>query len=53
VAGSPDLGASGYDAFGALSANLRLLIGSKAVDPVSGTASNRSYLRELRRAAPA
>jgi anaerobic selenocysteine-containing dehydrogenase len=28
------------------------LIGSKAVDPVSGTAPHRSYLCEIRRAAP-
>ena len=32
-------------------ANLNLLIGSAALDPVSGTASHRSYLCEIRRAA--
>jgi anaerobic selenocysteine-containing dehydrogenase len=48
----PELGAHGYDAFGPLGANFNLLIGSEALDPVSGTASHRSYLCEIRRAAP-
>jgi anaerobic selenocysteine-containing dehydrogenase len=48
----PELRAPGYDPFGPLGANFNLLIGSKAVDPVSGTASHRSYLCEIRRAAP-
>jgi anaerobic selenocysteine-containing dehydrogenase len=47
----PELGAPGYDAFGPLGSNFNLLIGSTAVDPVSGTASHRSYLCEIRRAA--
>jgi anaerobic selenocysteine-containing dehydrogenase len=47
----PELGAPGYDPFGSLSANFNLLIGSTAVDPVSGTASHRSYLCEIRRVA--
>jgi hypothetical protein len=38
----PELGASSSDAFGLLSANLGLLVGSKAVDPVSRSASHRS-----------
>jgi anaerobic selenocysteine-containing dehydrogenase len=46
----PELGAPGYDPFGPLGANFNLLIGSTAVDPVSGTASHRSYLCEIRRA---
>jgi len=46
-----ELHAPGYDPFGPLGANFNLLIGSKAVDPVSGTASHRSYLCEIRRAA--
>ena len=46
-----DLHAPGYDPFGPLGANFNLLIGSKAVDPVSGTASHRSYICEIRRAA--
>jgi anaerobic selenocysteine-containing dehydrogenase len=47
-----ELDAPGYDPFGPLSANFNLLIGSTAVDPVSGTASHRSYLCEIRRTAP-
>src|SRR6516162_5604997 len=46
-----ELHAPGYDPFGPLGANFNLLIGSKAVDPVSGTASHRSYICEIRRAA--
>lgn len=45
-----ELGAPGYDAFGPDGANFNLLIGSQAVDPVSGTASLRAYLCEIRRA---
>jgi anaerobic selenocysteine-containing dehydrogenase len=48
-----ELDAPGYDPFGSLSANFNLLIGSTSADPVSGTASHRSYLCEIRRAAPA
>jgi anaerobic selenocysteine-containing dehydrogenase len=47
-----ELDAPGYDPFGPLGANFNLLIGSTAVDPVSGTASHRSYLCEIRRAVP-
>ena len=46
-----ELGASGYDPFGPDGANFNLLIGTTAIDPVSGTASHRSYLCEIRRAA--
>ncbi len=46
-----DLGAPGYDPFGPDGANFNLLIGTAAIDPVSGTASHRSYLCEIRRAA--
>ena len=45
----PELRAPGYDAFGPLGANFNLLIGSTAVDAVSGTASHLSYLCEIRR----
>jgi hypothetical protein len=38
VAGLLQLDAPGYDPFGPLGANFNLLIGSTAVDPVSGTA---------------
>jgi anaerobic selenocysteine-containing dehydrogenase len=46
------LGAPSYDPFSAEGANLNLLIGTEARDPVSGTASHRSYLCELRPGAP-
>jgi anaerobic selenocysteine-containing dehydrogenase len=49
--GCAELGAPGYDPFGPSGANFNLLIGSAALDPVSGTASHRSYLCEIRRAA--
>lgn len=44
----PELGAPGYEPFAATGANFNLLIGTTAVDPVSGTASHRSYLCEIR-----
>ena len=43
------LGAPGYDPFGPTGANLNLILGVKALDPVSGTASHKSYLCEIRR----
>jgi anaerobic selenocysteine-containing dehydrogenase len=43
------LDASGYDPFGPEGANFNLLIGSAALDPVSGTASHRAYLCEIHR----
>jgi anaerobic selenocysteine-containing dehydrogenase len=45
------LGAAGYDPFGPQSANYNRLIGTQARDPVSGTASHRSCLCEIRPAA--
>jgi anaerobic selenocysteine-containing dehydrogenase len=44
-----ELDLPGYDPFGPLGANFNLLIGTEARDPVSGTASHRSYLCEIRR----
>jgi anaerobic selenocysteine-containing dehydrogenase len=49
--GCAEIGAPGYDPFGPDGANLNLIIGSAALDPVSGTASHRSYPCEIRRAA--
>jgi anaerobic selenocysteine-containing dehydrogenase len=46
-----EIGAAGYDPFGPQSASLNLIIGTAVRDPVSGTASHRSYLCEIRRAA--
>ncbi|HUB16568.1 MAG TPA: molybdopterin-dependent oxidoreductase [Acetobacteraceae bacterium] len=45
------LDAPGYDPFSADGANLNLIIGSDMLDPVSGTASHRAYLCEIRPAA--
>jgi len=46
-----EIGAPGYDPFGPDGANFNLVIGPAALDPVSGTASHRSYLCEIRRVA--
>src|SRR5271157_3353742 len=46
-----EIGAPGYDPFGPDGANLNLIIGRAALDPVSGTPSQRAYLCEIRRAA--
>ncbi len=45
-----EIGAPGYDPFGSDGANLNLIIGRAALDPVSGTPSIRAYLCEIRRA---
>jgi len=46
--GCAELGASGYDPFGPMSASYNLLIGTAVRDPVSGTPALRSYLCEIR-----
>jgi anaerobic selenocysteine-containing dehydrogenase len=46
--GCDELGAPGYDPFGPTGANFNLLIGTATLDPVSGTASHRSYLCQIR-----
>jgi anaerobic selenocysteine-containing dehydrogenase len=46
----PELGAPGYDPFGPDGANYNLLIGTAAVDPVSGTPPHRAYLCQVTRA---
>jgi anaerobic selenocysteine-containing dehydrogenase len=46
-----ELGAPGYDPFSVGGANLNLVIGGQAADPVSGTAPLRAYLCEVRRVA--
>jgi len=46
-----EIGAPGYDPFGPDGANLNMIIGRAALDPVSGTPSVRAYLCEIRRAA--
>lgn len=47
----PETGAPGYAPFGPRGANYNELIGVGVLDPVSGTASHRAYLCEIRRAA--
>lgn len=46
----PDIGAPGYDPFSSEGANLNLIIGNKAIDPVSGSVPHRAYLCQVRRA---
>jgi anaerobic selenocysteine-containing dehydrogenase len=45
-----DLGVPGYDPFGPDGANLNLIIGNEAIDPVSGSVPHRAYLCQIRRA---
>jgi anaerobic selenocysteine-containing dehydrogenase len=44
-----EIGAPGYDPFGPQGANLNLIIGNDAIDPVSGSVPHRAYLCQLRR----
>ena len=46
--GCAELGAPAYDPFEREGANFNLLIGSDTRDPISGTASHRAYLCEIR-----
>jgi anaerobic selenocysteine-containing dehydrogenase len=46
--GCAALGAPAYDPFSPEGANFNLLIGSDTLDPISGTASHRAYLCEIR-----
>ena len=46
----PELGLPGYDPFGPEGANLNLIIGNDAIDPISGSVPHRAYLCEVRRA---
>ena len=45
-----DLGKPGYDPLGPEGANLNLIIGNEAIDPVSGSVPHRAYLCQVRRA---
>jgi anaerobic selenocysteine-containing dehydrogenase len=47
-----ELDAPGYDPFDAAGANFNLLIGSDAIDPISGSVPHRAYLCQIRRADP-
>jgi hypothetical protein len=46
----PELGMPGHDPFGPDGANLNLIIGNEAIDPISGSVSHRAYLCQIRRA---
>jgi anaerobic selenocysteine-containing dehydrogenase len=43
----PEIGAPGYDPFSADGANLNLIIGSDASDPVSGSVPHRAYVCQI------
>jgi anaerobic selenocysteine-containing dehydrogenase len=44
------ISAPGYDPFGPDGANLNLIIGNQAIDPISGSVPHRAYLCQIRRA---
>lgn len=46
----PEIGAPGYDPFGADGANFNLVIGNAAIDPISGSVPHRAYLCQITRA---
>lgn len=46
---APQIGAPGYGAFSPDRANYNLLIGSEAIDPISGSVPHRAYLCQVRR----
>src|SRR5262249_29438106 len=46
----PEISAPGYDPFGPDGANLNLIIGDRASDPISGSVPHRAYLCQIRRA---
>jgi anaerobic selenocysteine-containing dehydrogenase len=48
----PEIGAPGYDPFGADGANINLIIDSEAIDPISGSVPHRAYLCQISRDAP-
>ncbi len=44
-----EIGAPGYDPFSSAGANLNLIIGNRAIDPMSGSVPHRAYLCQIRR----
>jgi anaerobic selenocysteine-containing dehydrogenase len=48
----PEIGAPAYDPFGSDGANLNLIIGNAAIDPISGSVPHRAYLCQIRRSTP-
>ena len=47
-----EIGAPAYDPFGSDGANLNLIIGNAAIDPISGSVPHRAYLCQIRRSTP-
>ena len=45
---SPEIGAPAYDPFSSEGANFNLIIGNRAIDPVSGSVPHRAYLCQVR-----
>ena len=45
----PEVGALGYDPFSADGANLNMIIGNEAIDPMSGSVPHRAYLCQIER----
>jgi anaerobic selenocysteine-containing dehydrogenase len=45
----PQIGASGYEPFTPDGANLNIIIGNQASDPISGSVPHRAYLCQIRR----
>jgi anaerobic selenocysteine-containing dehydrogenase len=43
----PQIGAPGYDPFSTEGANLNLIIGNQAIDPISGSVPHRAYLCQI------
>lgn len=46
----PEIDAPGYDAFSPDGANFNLIIGNRAIDPISGSVPHRAYMCQIRRA---
>ena len=46
------IGAPGYNPFSSEGANLNLIIGNDAIDPISGSVPHRAYVCEIRREKP-
>jgi anaerobic selenocysteine-containing dehydrogenase len=45
----PEIGAPGYDPFSPDGANLNMIIGNEAIDPISGSVPHRAYLCQIER----
>jgi anaerobic selenocysteine-containing dehydrogenase len=46
----PEIGAPGYEPFTSEGSNFNIVIGSDAVDPISGSVPHRAYVCQVRRA---